>query len=107
MGDRPPESYPGNLGEVVEPRYDELFTLVQAELQRSGFENMLAAGVVLTGGTSKMEGELNWRRKFFMRRSVSVRHTMLMDWLISFETRSTLQVSVFLYGLCNIRSAQA
>ena len=44
------------LAEVVEPRYEELFTLVQAELRRSGFEDMIAAGVVLTGGSSKMEG---------------------------------------------------
>ena len=44
------------LAEVVEPRYEELFTLVQAELRRSGFEDMVAAGVVITGGGSKMEG---------------------------------------------------
>ena len=44
------------LAEVVEPRYEELFTLVQAELRRSGFEDIIAAGVVLTGGSSKMEG---------------------------------------------------
>ena len=43
VGDRPPrELSRQSLAEVVEPRYDELFTLVQAELQRSGFENMLA-----------------------------------------------------------------
>ena len=34
------------LAEVVEPRYDELFTLVQAELRRSGFEDLIAAGIV-------------------------------------------------------------
>jgi cell division protein FtsA len=44
------------LAEVVEPRYDELFTLIQAELRRSGFEDLVAAGIVLTGGSSKMEG---------------------------------------------------
>ena len=44
------------LAEVVEPRYEELFTLVQAELQRSGYENLIAAGIVLTGGSAKMEG---------------------------------------------------
>jgi len=43
------------LAEVVEPRYDELFTLVQAEIRRSGFEDVLAGGIVLTGGTAKME----------------------------------------------------
>jgi cell division protein FtsA len=41
---------------VVEPRYEEFFELAREELQRSGFENLIAAGVVLTGGSSRMEG---------------------------------------------------
>ena len=49
----------------MEPRYDELFTLIQAELQRSGFENLLAAGIVLTGGTSKMEGVMELAEEIF------------------------------------------
>ena len=53
------------LAEVVEPRYDELFTLIQAELRRSGFEQLLAAGVVLTGGTSKMEGVTELAEEIF------------------------------------------
>ncbi|MBE0399183.1 cell division protein FtsA [Halomonas sp. FME1] len=44
------------LAEVVEPRYEELFTLIRDELRRSGYEDMVAAGIVLTGGTSRMEG---------------------------------------------------
>jgi cell division protein FtsA len=54
-----------SLAEVVEPRYDELFTLVQAELRRSGYENLLAAGIVLTGGTSKMEGVIELAEEIF------------------------------------------
>ena len=53
------------LAEVVEPRYDELFTLVQAELRRSGFEELIAAGVVLTGGTAKMEGVTELAEEIF------------------------------------------
>jgi cell division protein FtsA len=53
------------LAEVVEPRYDELFTLVQAELRRSGFEDMVPAGIVLTGGTSKMEGVVELAEEIF------------------------------------------
>lgn len=53
------------LAEVVEPRYDELLTLVQAELRRSGFEDLVAAGVVLTGGTSKMEGVIELAESIF------------------------------------------
>jgi len=44
------------LAQVVEARYRELFSLVQAELRHSGFENMVAAGLVLTGGASRIEG---------------------------------------------------
>ena len=57
VGDRPArELSRQTLAEVVEARYDELFTLIQAELRGSGFEDLIAAGVVLTGGASKMEG---------------------------------------------------
>jgi len=53
------------LAEVVEPRYEELFTLIQAELRRSGFEELIAAGIVLTGGTSKMEGVVELAEEIF------------------------------------------
>ena len=44
------------LAQVVEARYRELFSLVQAELRHSGYEDRVAAGLVLTGGASRMEG---------------------------------------------------
>jgi cell division protein FtsA len=53
------------LAEVVEPRYEELFTLIQAELRRSGFEDLIAAGIVLTGGSSKMEGVVELAEEIF------------------------------------------
>lgn len=66
VGDRPARSLSRqSLAEVVEPRYDELFTLVQAELRRSGYEDVAAAGVVLTGGTSKMEGVVELAEEIF------------------------------------------
>jgi cell division protein FtsA len=66
VGDRPPRDLSRHsLAEVVEPRYDELFTLVQAELRRSGFEDMIPAGIVLTGGTSKMEGVVELAEEIF------------------------------------------
>ena len=53
VGDKPSRQLSRQaLAEVVEPRYDELFTLVQAELRRSGYEDLIAAGIVLTGGSS-------------------------------------------------------
>ena len=57
VGDRPSRRLARQtLAEVVEPRYEELLSLIQAELRRSGFEDIVAAGMVLTGGSSKMEG---------------------------------------------------
>lgn len=53
------------LAEVVEPRYAELFALIQAEIRRSGFEDMIAAGIVLTGGASKMEGAAELAEEIF------------------------------------------
>jgi cell division protein FtsA len=53
------------LAEVVEPRYEELFKLVQAELRRSGFEDLVASGIVLTGGSSKMEGVVELAEEIF------------------------------------------
>lgn len=53
------------LAEVVEPRYEELLNLVQAELRRSGFENLIAAGIVMTGGSSKMEGVIELAEEIF------------------------------------------
>jgi cell division protein FtsA len=66
VGDRQPRDLSRQaLAEVVEPRYDELFTLVQAELRRSGHEDLIAAGIVLTGGTSKMEGVIELAEEIF------------------------------------------
>ncbi len=53
------------LAEVVEPRYEELLTLIQAELRRSGFEDLMAAGIVLTGGASKLEGVIELAEEVF------------------------------------------
>ena len=66
VGDRPPRDLSRqSLAEVVEPRYDELFTLIQGEIRRSGFEELIPAGVVLTGGTSKMEGVVELAEEIF------------------------------------------
>ncbi|MBL4638766.1 MAG: cell division protein FtsA [Proteobacteria bacterium] len=66
VGERPPRQLARQtLAEVVEPRYEELLMLVQAELRKSGFEELLAAGVVLTGGSSKMEGVIELAEEVF------------------------------------------
>tara|TARA_R110000772_G_scaffold155141_3_gene266201 strand:+ start:11276 stop:12505 length:1230 start_codon:yes stop_codon:yes gene_type:complete len=53
------------LAEVIEPRYQELFELVQKEIRNSGFEEQIAAGIVLTGGTAKMEGAVEFAEEIF------------------------------------------
>ncbi len=66
VGDRPSRRLARQtLAEVVEPRLEELFTLIQAELRRSGFEDLMAAGVVLTGGSSKIEGAVELAEEIF------------------------------------------
>lgn len=44
------------LSEILEPRVEEIFQLVQKEITKSGYEDRVAAGVVLTGGSSILEG---------------------------------------------------
>ena len=66
VGDRPPRRLARQiLAEVVQPRYDELFTHVQAKLRRSGYEHLIAAGIVLTGGSSQMEGAIELAEEIF------------------------------------------
>ncbi|MEM9184462.1 MAG: cell division protein FtsA, partial [Pseudomonadota bacterium] len=66
VGDRPSRRLARQtLAEVVEPRYEELFSLVNNEIKRSGFAEMIPAGVVLTGGASKMEGVADLAEEVF------------------------------------------
>jgi cell division protein FtsA len=66
VGDRPPRKLGRQtLAEVVEPRVEELYGLVLAELRRSGFEDLIGSGIVLTGGSSKMEGMVELAEEVF------------------------------------------
>jgi len=66
IGDRPTRKISrSNLAEIIEPRYEELMMLVQAELRRSGFENIVPAGIVLTGGSAKVEGLVELAEEVF------------------------------------------
>jgi len=66
VGDRPPRRLSRQmLAEVTEPRIEELYGLIQAELRRSGFEDMIGSGIVLTGGSSKMEGMIDLAEEIF------------------------------------------
>jgi cell division protein FtsA len=66
VGDRPARRLARQtLAEIVEPRYEELFNLIREELRRSGFEEMIAAGIVLTGGSARMEGAIELAEEIF------------------------------------------
>jgi len=66
VGDRPPRRMKReSLVGVVGPRYHELFTLVGQELRRSRFDDLIPAGIVLTGGSSKMEGVVELAEEVF------------------------------------------
>jgi cell division protein FtsA len=57
VGDRGPRKLSrAMLAEVIEPRIEELYSLVVTELQRSGFEELLSSGIVLTGGSALLQG---------------------------------------------------
>jgi cell division protein FtsA len=66
VGGRPARSMSRHtLAEVVEPRYQELFELIQDTVREAGLEDQIAAGYVLTGGTSKMEGVVEFAEEVF------------------------------------------
>lgn len=66
MGDRPARTLARQtLAAVVEPRYEELFSLVQHELERSGYADQLAAGIVMTGGSAKIDGAVQLAESIF------------------------------------------
>lgn len=66
VGDRAPRTLARQtLAEVIEPRIEELYTLVGAELRRSGFEDLVGSGIVLTGGSSKLQGMVELAEEVF------------------------------------------
>ena len=44
------------LAEIIEPRVEEIFSLIQREVMKSGYQDLLSGGVVITGGSTLLEG---------------------------------------------------
>jgi cell division protein FtsA len=87
------------LAEICEPRYEELFTLVRAEIRRSGFEDLIAAGFVLTGGASLMKGATDLAERVFqapVRLGIPEKVTGLVDVVKS--PRFATGLGLLLYG---------
>ena len=53
------------LADVIQPRVEELYELIQNELRRAGFEEVLSSGIVLTGGASVMPGMVELGEELF------------------------------------------
>jgi cell division protein FtsA len=57
MGGRKSRKLPRQiLGEILEPRMEEIFSLIQREIYRAGMENLVTSGLVMTGGTALLDG---------------------------------------------------
>jgi len=109
VGDRPARDLSRQaLAEVVEPRYEELFTLVREELRRSGYEDLVAAGVVLTGGTSRMEGVVELAEEIFHMpvRIASPQNVRGLADVVRNPIYST-GVGLLLYGMRDAKHAQS
>src|SRR6267378_3678959 len=66
VGDREPRQLSRQtLAEVIEPRVEELYSLIQRELRASGFEELLSSGIVLTGGSAAMQGMVELGEEVF------------------------------------------
>jgi len=90
------------LAEIVEPRVEEILTLVQGEIVRSGYANLIGSGIVLTGGTSIMEGMPEIAEQVFnlpVRRGYPMGITGLVD-LVNSPIYAT-GVGLVIYGSRN------
>jgi cell division protein FtsA len=66
VGERGPrELSRQTLAEVIEPRVEELYSLVQRELRSAGLEELLSSGIVITGGSAQMKGMVELGEEVF------------------------------------------
>ena len=68
LGDRGPRMLSRQaLAGVIEPRVEEIFSLVHQVIRESGYEEVLSSGIVLTGGSAVMPGMLEWGEEIFLK----------------------------------------
>lgn len=104
---RPQQIQRRSLAQVVHARYEELFSLVLAELRRSGFEDLISAGIVLTGGASKVAGGIELAESVFQM-PVRLGLPQNVSGLINVREDPTFStgVGLLLYGLQQQDAAQ-
>ena len=107
VGDRPPHTvFPRMLHEIIEPRAQELLTLVRDELKRAGFDGQIPAGLVLSGGASRLTGLVELAEHMFALpvRLAAPRGLEGMPEQLSQPEYATV-VGLLLYGAHNRRTA--
>lgn len=88
------------LCEIIEPRLEEIFQLVRREITKSGYEDSLASGIVMTGGSTLLPGMVEMAEQVFgipVRLGVPMHVTGLVD-VISSPIYAT-GVGLVLYGM--------
>ncbi|MBU0701307.1 cell division protein FtsA [bacterium] len=66
VGERRTRTLPRQvLSEIIEPRMEEIFSLINQEIRMTGYENMIASGIVLTGGAAMLNGSAELAEKIF------------------------------------------
>jgi cell division protein FtsA len=96
------------LAAIIEPRAEEIFTLVLREMEKSNYSHLLAAGVVLTGGGSLLEGMVELAEQIFempVKKGMSKGFTGLVD-VVSTPIHST-GVGLILYGSEQLKDGKA
>ena len=89
------------LCEIIEPRLEEVFQLVKREIGRSGYEDCLISGIVMTGGSTLLPGMIGMAERIFnvpVRQGVPNNVTGLVD-VVSSPVYATA-TGLLLYGLC-------
>ena len=87
------------LAEIVEPRVEEILTLVHHEVMKTGYANLIASGIILTGGTAVLEGLPELAEQIFnlpVRRGIPIGIGGLVD-LVNSPMYAT-GVGLVLYG---------
>ena len=68
LGDRAPRMLSRQaLAGVIEPRVEEIFSLVHQVIRESGYEELLSSGIVLTGGSAVMPGMVELAEDIFLK----------------------------------------
>ena len=83
LGDRAPRMLSRQaLAGVIEPRVEEIFSLVHQVIRESGYEELLSSGIVITGGSAVMPGMIELGEDIFLkpvRKGLPTYHAALAD----------------------------